>query len=217
MQLLEHQVPPKGFVDGSVKGWLMLAGRGVGKTCVVTAWDGQELELQDFGVDRLIIRDPGVGRYAVDRYACEMLTELGYEWVVFQDSDDIRRAGALDLLWDNKVKGGVVVGAVEWHYLDGRRRTIKASTARRGFRYRWHYGAALWDLEVVRPFLSMDYRISWDMVVAWKAVNSVPVKVLDDVVYDWWEREGSLTRSPATGMASVERKRVNAELAAMMR
>lgn len=31
-QLLAHQRPPQGFIDGEKKGWLMLAGRGAGKT-----------------------------------------------------------------------------------------------------------------------------------------------------------------------------------------
>ena len=148
---------------------------------------------------------------------CEMLRCLGVRWVVFGDADDKRREGAIEALWENRVKGGVAVGSVVWHYLDGRERLVRPNLGRRGFIYRWHYCAAIWDIDVVTPLLNPDYRISWDMMVAYQAVNTVPVKVVNTVTYDWYQREGSLTTSEETGMKSAERVRVNAELSALMR
>jgi hypothetical protein len=148
----------------------------------------------------------------VDRVVVEMLRGRGYEWVVFQDADDERTEGGIEELWRNRVQGGVSVGACRWNYLDGSKRTLPVRLSP-GWQYRWHYGAALWDIDVVRPWLNPDYRISWDMVVSgWAVKSGIPINVSRRVVYDWYQREGSLTQSAETGMKSAERARVNAEL-----
>jgi hypothetical protein len=141
-----------------------------------------------------------------------MLEGRGFEWVVFQDADDERTEGGIEELWRNRVQGGVSVGACRWNYLDGSKRTLPVRLSP-GWQYRWHYGAALWDIDVVRPWLNPDYRISWDMVVSgWAVKSGIPINVSRRVVYDWYQREGSLTQSAETGMKSAERARVNAEL-----
>lgn len=153
-----------------------------------------------------------VGRYAVDRVVVEMLVERGFGWVVFQDADDERTVGGIEELWRNRVEGGVSVGACRWNYLNGNKRVLPVRLSP-GWRYRWHYGAALWDIDVVRPWLNPAYRISWDMVVSgWAVKSGIPISVSRRVVYDWYQREGSLTQSAETGMKSAERARVNAEL-----